>query len=258
MIDKNAIIHPNAKIAANVQVGPFSVIGADVEIGEGTWIGSHVVIEGKTKIGRNNKIFQFAAIGAEPQHKKYQGEPTTVEIGDENVIREFCTIHRGTVQGRNSTVIGNQNFLMNYVHIAHDCILGNGVIFANNVTLAGHVTVGNYVNCGGFAKVLQFCSLGDYCFLAGATDIVKDVLPYVLVAGYYDNVKVYGLNVIGLRRHGFSEETIKTLDKAYDLIYRSNLLVVQVIPELEKLAQDCIEVRGFIEVLKNSKRGIVR
>jgi len=258
MIDKRAVIHPQAKIASNVTIGPFAVIGKDVEIGEGTQIGSHVVIEGNTKIGRNNKIFQFAAIGAEPQHKKYQGEPTLVEIGDENVVREFCTIHRGTVQGRSATRIGNKNFLMNYVHIAHDCLLGDGTIFANNASLAGHVTVGNYVNFGGFAKVLQFCSLGDYSFVAGATDIVKDVLPYVLVAGYYDNVKVYGLNVIGLRRHGFRDETIKMLEKAYDLIYRSNLTVQKVIPELEELAKDCVEVQGFIDVLKTTKRGIVR
>lgn len=258
MIDKHAVVHPNAQIAANVHIGPFSVIGADVEIGEGTWIGSHVVVEGKTKIGRNNKIFQFAAIGAEPQHKKYQGEPTTVEIGDENVIREFCTVHRGTVQGRSTTKIGNQNFLMNYVHIAHDCELGNGVVFANNASLAGHVTVGDYANFGGFAKVLQFCTIGEHCFVAGATDIVKDVPPYILVAGPYNDVKVYGLNLIGLKRFGFKDEVIKTLEKAYDLIYRSNLTVVKVIPELEKLAQNCQEVYGFINILKNSKKGIVR
>jgi len=258
MIDKHAIIHPKAEIAASVTIGPFTVIGKDVKIGEGTWIGPHVVIEGKTTIGRKNKIFQFAAIGAEPQHKKYAGEPTAVEIGDHNVIREFCTIHCGTVQGRHVTVIGNNNFLMNYVHIAHDCILGDNVIFANNASLAGHVSVGNNANFGGFAKVLQFCSVGEFSFIAGATDIVKDVLPYVLVAGYYDNVKVYGLNVIGLRRHGFSDDTIKTLEKGYDLIYRSNLTVQQVIPELEELSKDCTEIRGFIDVLKSSKRGIVR
>lgn len=258
MIDPRAIIGKGAKIAANVKIGPYTIIGEKVEIGENTWIGPHVVIDGNTKIGSNNKIFQFASVGAVPQHMKYAGEDTLTEIGDDNVIREFCTIHRGTAQGRGVTKIGSKNFFMNYVHIAHDCVIGNETIFTNNASLAGHVVIGNYVNLGGFAKVLQFCTLGDYSFIAGATDIVKDVPPYVLVAGYYDNVKVYGLNVIGLKRRGFNEETLKFLDQAYDIIYRKNLTTQQAIPELEQLALQCKEVQLFIDMLKNTKRGIVR
>jgi len=257
-IDPRAVVHPNARIAADVVIGPFAVIGEKVTIGEGTTIGSHAVIEGRTTIGRNNKIFQFAAIGAVPQDKKYQGEDTAVEIGDGNVIREFCTIHCGTVQGNGVTKIGNRNFLMNYVHIAHDCTLGDETVFANNATLAGHVTVGSYVTFGGFAKVLQFCAVGDYSFVAGATDVVKDIPPYVLVSGYYDNVKVYGLNVIGLKRRNFNEETLKILERALDIIYHKNLTVQQAIPELEQLITSCQEVRKFIDMLQNSKRGIIR
>ena len=258
MISKHAIVHPDAKIAKNVTIEPFAIIGKEVEIGEGTWVGPHAVIEGHTKIGCNNKVFQFAAVGAEPQDKKYLGEDTRVEIGDSNSIREFCTIHRGTVQGGGVTKIGNQNLLMNYVHIAHDCQLGDDNVLANNVTFAGHVTVGSHVGLGGFTKVVQFCTINDYAFAAGATDVVKDVPPYVLIAGYYDNVKVYGLNIIGLKRHGFDEETLKTLDQALDIIYRKNLTVQQAIVELEKLVAKCQRVQLFIDALKNSRRGIIR
>lgn len=259
-IDPRAIIHPKAKVDVGVAVGPFAIIGAEVEIAAGTTVGSHAVIEGRTKIGRNNKIFQFAAIGAAPQDKKYQGEDTSVEIGDENMIREFCTIHRGTAQGKGVTKIGDRNLLMNYVHVAHDCVVGSDVVFANNATLAGHVKVGNFVTLGGFSKVAQFCMIGDYSFIAGATDVAKDVPPYIVVAGHYDNVKIYGLNVIGLKRRGFSDETIKGLEKAYDVIYRTNLTVQQVIPELEQMVvtDGCPEVQRFIDMLQNSKKGIVR
>lgn len=258
MIDKTALISPKAKIASNVKIGPYVIIGEQVEVGEGTSIGAHAVIDGIVKIGKNNKIFQFAAIGAEPQDKKYKGEPTSVEIGDDNVIREFCTIHRGTAQGHNKTKIGNQNFLMNYVHIAHDCSLGNGTIFANNASLAGHVSIGDFAVISAFAKILQFCSVGKYAFIAGATDIVKDVPPFVLVSGYYNNVKVYGLNVIGLRRQGFSSETMRLLKRAYSIIYRKNLTVKQAIPELEKMVSSCKEVQLFIDMLRQTKRGIIR
>ncbi len=258
MIDSRAVIESGAKIAPNVSIGPFSVIGKDVEIGEGTCVGPHVVIEGHTKIGRNNKFYQFASIGAVPQHKMYAGEDTLTEIGDGNTFREFCSIHRGTVQGRGTTKIGNNNFIMNYVHIAHDCIIGNETIFTNNASLAGHVVVGNYVNLGGFAKVVQFCTLGDYCFIAGATDISKDVPPFLLVGGYYEHLKIYGLNRIGLKRHGFSDETLKSLDTAYELIYRKNLTTRQVIPILEEMVPHCKEVQLFVDMLKNTKRGIIR
>jgi UDP-N-acetylglucosamine acyltransferase len=257
-IDQRAIVNPRAKIGRKVSIGPFAIIGEHVEIGDGTWIGPNVVIDGRTKIGRNNKIFEFASIGVASQDKKYKGEDTTVEIGDDNVIREFCTIHRGTVQGINSTVIGNRNLLMNYVHVAHDCVLGNDIVLANNTTLAGHVVVGDFVTCGGFTKVLQHCSIGEHSFLAGNTDLVKDVPPYIVVAGCYDSVKVYGVNVIGLRRRGFSEEKIKLLEQIFDIVYRRNLTVQQVIPELEQMLPECPEAQKFIDVLQSSKKGIVR
>lgn len=258
MIDKTAIIHPQAKIASDVEIGAFSVVGANVEIGSKTSIGSHVVIDGPTKIGSNNKIFSFTSIGAEPQHKQYKNEETYLTIGNGNVFREFCSIHRGTVQGHGKTVIGDNNYFMNYVHVAHDCILGDNITLANNTSLAGHVTVKNYANFGGFAKVLQFCTIGEYCFVSGSTDIVKDVPPYVLVAGSLDLIKVYGLNVIGLRRNGFSEEKIKCLEKAYKIIYRSSLLIKDVLLELEKMVADCPEINNYIEIIRNTKKGIVR
>ncbi|MFA6409663.1 MAG: acyl-ACP--UDP-N-acetylglucosamine O-acyltransferase [Gammaproteobacteria bacterium] len=258
MIDKTAIIEKGANIAENVSVGAYSVIGKDVTIGENTIVGPHVVIQGRTSIGKNNKIFQFASVGADPQHKQYAGEDTSLEIGDNNVIREYCSIHRGTKQGHGYTKIGDNNFLMSYVHIAHDCILSNNITFANNATLAGHVNVGNNVVLGGFAVVLQFCSLGDYCFVAGETGVLKDVLPYVLVSGYHEQVKTYGLNLIGLKRNGFSKETLQHLKNAYRIIFRQDLTVKQALPKLEAMLTKCPEVAGMIEMLKKSKRGIVR
>lgn len=258
MIHESAIVHKNAKIAADVTIGPFTVIGEHVEIGDHSWIGPHVVIEGHTKLGCNNKVFQFASIGAPPQDKKYAGEDTGIVIGDDNFIREYCSIHCGTPQGRGMTKIGNKNFLMNYVHVAHDCILGNEVVLTNNVALAGHVSLGNYVVLGGFAKILQFCSVGDYGFIAGATDIIKDVPPYVVVSGYHGGAKVYGLNLVGLRRHGFSAETLKNLKHAYNIIYRRGLVVADAIIELEKMLTTCPEVQLFIDALKTTKHGIVR
>jgi UDP-N-acetylglucosamine acyltransferase len=251
-------VHPHAKIGNNVTVGPFSVIGEHVEIGESTWIGPHVVIEGHTKIGANNKIFQFVAIGAPPQDKKYAGEDTGIIIGDDNFIREYCSIHCGTPQGRKVTKIGNKNFLMNYVHIAHDCALGNEVVLTNNTALAGHVTLGNYVVLGGFAKVVQFCSIGDYSFIGGETGVVKDVPPYVLVSGYHGGAKLYGLNLVGLRRRGFRAETLKHLKHAYNIIYRKDLVLQDAIAELEKMIVLCQEVKLFVDFLKNTKHGIIR
>ncbi|OGT08408.1 MAG: acyl-[acyl-carrier-protein]--UDP-N-acetylglucosamine O-acyltransferase [Gammaproteobacteria bacterium GWE2_37_16] len=259
MIDKTAIISSQAKIAADVHIGPYTIIDDNVEIDSGTWIGPHVVIQGRTKIGKNNKIFPFVSLGGEPQHRNYAGEDTALEIGDDNVIHEYCSIHRGTVQGGGVTKVGNRNFLMAYVHVAHDCILDDDVTCMNNVTLAGHVVVGRHVGLGGFTKVLQFCHLGDYCFISADTGLVKDVLPYVLVAGHHDNqVKTFGLNVIGLRRHGFSEETLINLKRAYKAIFRQNLTTEQVLPILTDMLSVCPEVGLMIEMLQNTKRGVVR
>lgn len=258
MIHKSAVISSKAKIAAQVSIGPYAVIEDDVEIGTGTVIGAHTIISGNTKIGKNNKIFPFTSIGTEPQHKQYAGEPTGLEIGDNNVIREYCSIHRGTVQGHGFTKIGNDNFLMAYTHIAHDCILGNDITFANNATLAGHVTVGDHVGLGGFVKVLQFCSLGPYSFISGDTDLTKDVLPFVLVSGLHGEVKTYGLNLIGLKRHGFSEEKLKNLKQAYNIICRTDLPIEEIILALEAMLVECPEAQMFIDVLRKSKRGVVR
>lgn len=253
MIDKTAIIDPRAKIADNVHIGPYSIIGPDVEIGEGTWVGPHVVIQGPTVIGRDNKIYQFASIGEASQDKKFHGEKTWLKIGDRNIIREFCTFNRGTNEEM-ITQVGNDNLFMAYVHIAHDCIVGNHTVFANNASLAGHVTVGDHVVLGGFAGVFQFCRLGAYSFAAANSVIIKDVPPFVKVAGSY--AKPYGLNTVGLQRHGFAEEAMKRLRRAYKVIYRNGLTVANAIEELSKV--ECGEVAKLVEFIQTSNAGIVR
>lgn len=256
MIDSRAIIDSSAKLADDVTVGPWTYIGPGVEINSGTRIESHVVIKGPTKIGKNNKIFQFASIGEDPQDKKYNGEPTVLEIGDNNVFRECCTINRGTVQGGGVTRIGRDNLIMAYVHVAHDCIIGNEVILANNASLSGHVVVHDYAILSGFAGVHQFCHIGSYSFLAGYTPVGKDVLPYVLVSGR--EATVCGLNSEGLKRRGFSTETINHLKRAYKIIYRSGLTVPQALEQLQEIVPECPEVQLFIDSLNQSARGIVR
>ncbi|RDI41796.1 acyl-ACP--UDP-N-acetylglucosamine O-acyltransferase [Aquicella lusitana] len=253
MIDKTAIIDPSAKIADSVHVGPYSVIGPDVEIGEGTWIGPHVVIQGPTRIGRDNKIFQFASVGEVTQDKKFRGEKTYLEIGDGNVIREFCTLNRGTSQ-ESMTKIGDHNLFMAYVHIAHDCEVGNHTIFANNASLAGHVKVEDHAILSGFSGVFQFCRVGAYSFAATNSVIIKDVPPYVKVSGYY--AKPFGLNTVGLQRHGFTEASLKQLRRAYKVIYRNGLTVAKAIEELKKM--ECPEVQRLIDFIQTSQAGIVR
>ena len=258
MIDKYAIIHHCAEIGKNVSIGPFTIIGHGVEIGDNTHIGPHVVIKGPTKIGKGNKIFQFASVGEDPQDKKYQGEQTFLEIGDENIIREFCTINRGTSQDKGVTRIGNDNLFMNYVHIAHDCVIADHVILANNATLAGHVDIENYVNVSGFAAVYQFCHLGEHSFVAGGSLVTKDVLPYTKVFGKEDFAKPYGLNTVGLRRFGFSEEKISQLKRAYKIIYRQGLNINEAIAELTPMVSQCKEIQRFIDMLESAMHGIVR
>lgn len=258
MIDKHAIIDSSAVISKNVKVGPFTVIGADVEIGEGTEIASHVVIKGRTKIGRNNKIFQFASIGADPQDLKYQGEDTTLEIGDNNIFRECCTVNRGTVQGGGVTRIGNGNLVMAYVHIAHDCILGNEIVLSNNTTFAGHVIVNDYAVFGGFAAISQFCNIGAYSFIGATTGINKDVLPYTLVSSHHGPAKTYGLNIVGLKRRGFSIEKIRQIEQAYFLLSKDNLTIKDALPKLEEMAKECSDIQLIIDMLKISKYGVIR
>lgn len=254
MIDKTAIIDSSAKIADNVKIGPYSVIGPEVEIGEGTWIGPHVVIQGPTKIGRDNKIFQFSSIGEMPQDLKFKGEKTYLEIGDRNIIREFCTFNRGTAQDKVVTKIGDDNLFMAYVHIAHDCQIGNHTIFSNNASLAGHATIEDYVTLGGFSGVFQRCRVGAYSFIATNSVVIKDVPPYVKVSGYY--AKPFGLNTVGLQRRGFVEETIGQLRRAYKIIYRNGLTVAKAMEELQKM--ETPEIKQLIQFIETSSSGIVR
>ena len=256
MIHKFADIHPDANIADDVTVGPWTSIGADVEIGSGTWIGPHVVIKGPTKIGKNNKIHQFSSIGDDPQDVTYAGEPTELTIGDNNIIREFCMINRGTVKGGGLTKIENNNFFMAYVHIAHDCLVGNNTIFANYAALSGHVIIEDFAIIGAYSAIHQFCTVGEHSFIAKATYVTKDVVPYVMIAGH--TASACGLNTVGLKRRGFSPETVENLRRAYKSIFRRGLTVQQSIVELMEMIPECPEVRSFIDALKNSERGIVR
>ena len=240
VIHPQAIIDPTAEIASGVTIGAFTIIGPNVTIDEGTWVGPHVVINGPTRIGKNNKIFQFASIGEAPQDKKYAGEPTRLEIGDNNIIRESVTISRGTTQDAGVTRVGNDNLIMAYAHIAHDCQVGNYTVFANSTSLAGHVHVEDYVIFGGFTLVHQFCKIGAYCFTAMGSAISK------------------GLNKEGLKRRGFSPEIIAELRGAYKTLYRSGLTLEQAVARLDEKAGQCKEIKRFLDFIKASDRGIVR
>jgi UDP-N-acetylglucosamine acyltransferase len=256
MIHPAAIVDPSARIADDVEIGPWTLIGADVEIGAGSRIASHVVIKGPTIIGRNNQILQFSTIGEATPDMKYKGEPTRLVIGDNNMIREGVTIHRGTVQDRNETTIGDHNLLMAYVHIGHDSVIGNRCIFVNNASLAGHVHVGDWAILGGYALVHQFCHIGAHAFLGASTYVTKDVPAYVLVAG--NPAEASNINVEGLKRRGFSSEAINALRKAYKIIYRQGMNVDEVLAELQVMASAQPEVQLLVDSLKNSTRGIVR
>jgi UDP-N-acetylglucosamine acyltransferase len=256
LIDPAAVIDPTAEIAGDVTIGPYSVIGANVAIDAGTRIGPHVVIKGHTRIGRDNTIYQFTSIGEDPQDKKYNGEPTLLEIGDRNTIREFVTINRGTVQDEGVTRLGDDNWIMAYVHIAHDCQVGNQTIFANNASLAGHVTVGDYVILGGFTLVYQFCSLGPHSLTAYGSGISLDVPPYVTVGG--SPARPHGLNMEGLRRRGFPEAVRKVLKQAYKTLYRENRSLQDAIAELKGRVDECAELEVLVSFLETRSRGIVR
>ena len=256
MIHQTAIVDKSANLADDVSVGPYSIIGANVEIDAGTTIGPHVVINGPTSIGKNNRIFQFASLGEEPQDKKYAGEPTRLEIGDNNVIREYCSIRRGTVPDEGITKVANDNWIMAYVHIAHDCRIGSHTIFANSASLAGHVTVEDYAILGGFTLVHQFCKIGAHCFTAMNSVISKDVPPYLMIAGHM--AKPYGLNTEGLKRRGVSSEVLSALKSTYKVLYRSGYSVDQAISELSELSKKYKEVEQFVKFLSGATRGIVR
>lgn len=256
MIHSTAIIDPKAEIAPDVEIGAYAVIGPEVKIDSGTRIGNHVVIQGPTKIGRDNRIFHFCSLGEEPQDKKYAGEPTTLEIGDGNTIREYCTFNRGTVQDAGATRLGNNNWVMAYVHIAHDCQIGNNTIFANNSSLAGHVIVDDFAILGGFTLIHQFCKVGSHVITAVGSVVFKDIPPYVTAAGY--DAKPHGINSEGLKRRGFTPETMLQLKRAYKTLYKSSLTLEEAKLKLAEQQKECKEIGLLLDFLNTSTRGIVR
>lgn len=256
MIDPLAKIDPCARIAEDVEIGPWTFVGPNVEIGAGTRIDAHVIVKGPTRIGRNNRIFSFAIVGEDTPDVKYKGEPTWLVIGDNNIIREGVTIHRGTVQDRNETTIGNDNLIMAYAHIGHDSVIGDHCILVNNASLAGHVHVGDWAILSGYTMVHQYCHIGAHAFSGATTFISKDVPPFVLVNGNPAEAK--GINVEGLKRRGFSSETINALRRAYRIIYRQGLTTEDALVELQGLAAEFPEVKALADSLRNSSRGIVR
>jgi len=256
MIHATAIIDPSSTVADGVEIGPYTVIGANVSIDSGTIIGPHVTINGTTTIGKNNRIYQFSSIGEDPQDKKYAGEKSFLEIGDNNEIREFTTIHRGTTQDKNITIIGSNNLFMAYSHVAHDCVIGDDVILANAASLGGHVHIGNNVILGGFSIVHQFCHLGDHCFSAMGSAISKDVPPFVMVGGR--PTKPHGINSVGLDRRGFSQDAILQIKRAYKTLYKSGLPLADATKALADTAKDQPEILMMVEFLENSSRSILR
>ncbi len=255
-IHPTAIVAERANIGRNVTIGAFSIIGENVTIGDGTRVGPHVVIRNFTTIGKHNHIFQFSSIGEDPQHQGYRGEPTRLEIGDRNTIREYCTINRGTAGGLGVTRIGDDNFIMAYAHIAHDCVLGNCIIFANGASLAGHVHIGDHAILGGFSLVHQFCRIGQHCITGIGCVCLQDVPPYIVAAG--NPATPFGINKKGLRRRHFTEETIELLATAYRAVYRRNLNLQSAIDELCALDSDNADVATFRKFICQSERGIIR
>ena len=256
MIHPTAIVHKDAKLAPDVEVGPFSVIGAGVEIGAGSRIGSHTVIAGRTRIGANNRIFHHVVLGEIPQDKKYAGEPTMLEIGDGNTIREFCTLHTGTVQDAGVTRVGDDNWVMAYVHLAHDTMVGSHTILANSAQLAGHVHVGDYAIVGGLTGVHQFCRIGAHAITGAGTVVLADVPPYVTAMG--NTAEPHGINSEGLRRRGFSADVISNIRRAYKTLYKSGLTLDQAKRALREQAAACKELAVLVDFLDTSKRSIIR
>jgi UDP-N-acetylglucosamine acyltransferase len=256
VIHPQAIVSPQARLAADVSVGPFCVIGPDVEIGAGTIVGPHVVINGPTRIGAENHFFQFASIGDAPQDKKYKGEPTRLEIGDRNIFRESCTVNRGTAHDKGVTRIGDDGLFMAYSHVAHDCTIGNKVVFANCAALGGHVEIGDWVILGGLTAVHQFVKIGAHAFLAGGAIVQRDVPPYVMVAG--NPAVPHSVNSEGLKRRGFDEEMIRNIRRAYRTLYRSDLRLPDALEKLEPVAAARPEIRAFVDFIGSSQRSLVR
>ncbi len=256
MIDPRAIVSAQAEIEAGVEVGPYSVIGAGVSIGAGTWIGPHAVINGPTRIGRDNKIFQFVSLGDAPQDKKYRGEPTRLEIGDRNVFREFVTVNRGTTHDRGVTRIGNDNLFMSYAHVAHDCQLGDQIVMANCATLGGHVEVGDWVIFGGLSAVHQFTKIGAHCFIGNNAAVTRDVPPYVMAIG--QPAVPHSVNSEGLKRRGFTPAQILNIRRGYRTLYRSGLKLNEALERLDAAAREQPEIAPFVSFIRRSSRSIVR
>lgn len=255
-IDSHAIVDPEATLADDVSVGAFSIIGPNVEISSGTWIGPHVTINGPTRIGKNNRIFQYASLGDAPQDMHYEGENTRLDIGDNNIIREFVTMNRGTTSGGEVTSLGDNNFIMSYAHIAHDCKVGNYTIFANNASLAGHVIISDHAILSGFTLVHQFVSIGEHCFTGMGSAISKDVPPYMRVAG--NPAKAFGMNSEGLKRRGFSADALSDLRKAYKILYKSRLTLEDAVNALEEMAVTSNEISNIVTFIKQARRSIIR
>ena len=253
-VHPTAIIEEGARLARDVKIGPYAVIGSHVEIGEDTTVGAHAVITGHTRIGKHNRIFQFVSLGEIPQDKKYAGEPTRLEIGDHNTIREFCTFNIGTAQDAGVTRVGSHNWVMAYVHVAHDCIVGDHTVMANNTTLAGHVEIGNHAILGGLTAVHQFCKVGAHVITGGGTIVYKDIPPYVTAAG--QPAKPHGINSEGLKRRGFTPEQLATLKRAYKTLYRDGLTLQEALEQLD--AMGAAEVGLLTDFLRRAERGIIR
>jgi len=257
-IHPTAIIHEKANIACNVSIGPYSVIGSNVSIGQDTVIGNNVTITGNTSIGSNNKIFHSSSIGEAPQDKKYNDEDTKLIIGNNNTIREFCTINRGTIQDKGETFIGHNNWIMAYVHIAHDCIINNDCILANASNIAGHVEIDDFAILGGFTGVHQFCKIGAHVITAVGTIVYKDIPPYIIAASADSHTRPNGINIEGLRRRGFSKEAINGIKKGYKIIYREGNSIDEAVNQLKVLAEDVTETHLYIDFISKSQRGLVR
>jgi len=252
-----AVIHPQAKIACSVRVGPYSLIGADVELGEDCEVMSHVVLGGPTTMGKRNRIFPHASIGLDPQDMKYRGEPTCLEVGDENIFREFVTVHRGTAEGGGVTSIGSHNLIMAYVHIAHDCHLGDHIVMANGASLAGHIEIGSHATVGPFCGIHQFTRIGAYSFLGAYTVVNRDILPYSKTTAPRP-MQVLGANRLGLERRGLLPEDLTELEKAFRLLCRSKLNTTQALEAIEAQGFQSEHVRALVDFIKSSERGVVK
>ncbi len=255
-IHPTAIIDPKAELADDVEVGPFSVIGPKVRIDSGTWVGPHVVLTGRTTVGKNNRIFQFASLGEEPQDKKYAGEDTELILGDNNYIRELCNFSRGTIQGGGKTIIGNNNWIMACVHIAHDCVLGDNIIMANNASLAGHVTVGNFAILSGYTLIHQFCIVGEHSFTSFASHVNQSIPPYVTVSG--EKARAKGVNTEGLKRRGYTPEQVQQVRRAYKVLYRSGLPLEEARLKLQEMAENSVEIQPLVDFLDKTEKSLIR